>query len=604
MSSQPNYIDIDDILSNIYQPRQTFVDDTLAELADSIKEHGVIQPLIIYPNTGEESDVYHYRLLAGERRLRASILAGLTQVPCIIRNTVPDAQTELELALIENIQREDLSAADEARCYQRLHDEFKLTDDQIGQRVGKARSTVANMRRLATLPEAVLSIVGDGAGQLRERDARRFIPVSRLVKSEDLVKAATEIASLDADERRSIDARLGRLIEKTATVIDRQDAIEWPLIPIPLGNPIAGLTEMTACTRCEFYLKLSNGYGGATHYCLNSACYTEKKKLIAASELKRVSKALGISVVGEGEQASVLTLDYGTLDKVRKWLANPPAHLRLTTNCNPSRKDNYYHRDLTKSPIVFIASTQPHLLNNQLDGKTGSGTVVTGGISKTPSPLPAASAIAPVKETPGEKAIRLAYWKVLGQKRKALADSNWLVVDTARKLAHKVPLAGLWLELFANKIEDDYVEFDDASVRLDDIEQDLHQATKSADREALLREKVLLFIICDGSPDESDLPAVKKHVYEFITGAPGKNGAGGLGLKYTLPEPPIHHTESNCWTCGTFAPYDEITKEQIEEGWIVVQAGKGSDPTNVTCPDCSKKTSQPASKKPAAKSKK
>ena len=114
--NQPNYIAIGDIVANADQPRQTFIDDSLNELAASIKEHGIIQPLIVCENTAEATAHYPYALIAGERRLRAAQLAGLTEVPCIVRNVIPDAQTELELALIENIQREDLNAADEARA--------------------------------------------------------------------------------------------------------------------------------------------------------------------------------------------------------------------------------------------------------------------------------------------------------------------------------------------------------------------------------------------------------------------------------------------------------------------------------------------------------
>lgn len=621
MTTQPDLIvnvPIEDILSNIHQPRQTFDDASLAELAASIKEHGVIQPLIIYRNTGEECDVYHFRLIAGERRLRASQIAGLTDVPCLIRETAPDTQTEFEMALIENIQREDLSPADEALAYQRLHDEFKLTDEQIGQRVGKATTTIRGIRRLAELPAGVLSLIGDGAGQLRVRDARRLIPVSRLVKDEELVKAAGEIARLDADERKSIDARLGWLIEKMSTIIDLT-LVDFPSKPITLAEPIANKTEMTACTSCEFYLKLSNGYGGYTLNCLNATCHTAKKRLFADSELKRVSQALGIPVVGPDEQASVLVLDYQTLDKVRRWVANPPKHLRVTLNGNPRRKDNYYHRDLTKSLVVFVASTRPHLLNDNPDAKTGSGKVVAGGVASSISVgTPSKEALA--KETAEDKAARLqreekarkeqeeadrkerlAYWKVLGQKRKALADANWLVVETASKLSPKVSLTGLWLEIFANQVEDDYVEFDSASIRLDEIEKELHKSTKTPEREALLREKVLLLLICDGSPNEDDWPAVKKHVTEFITGKPGKNGAGGLGIKYTIPEPPIHRTESNCWTCGAFAPFVEISNQDIEDGWIIVLFGKDDTPTNITCPTCVKKSNKSAKSKPAAK---
>jgi len=600
--NQPNYIAIDDIVANADQPRHIFDDESLNELAASIKEHGIIQPLIVVENTDEATAHYPYALIAGERRLRAAKIAGLTEVPCIVRNVIPDTQTELELALIENIQREDLSPADEARAYERLRHEFHLTDEQIGQRVGKAAATIRGIRRLAELPAGVLSLIGDGAGQLRVRDARRMIPISRLVKAEELVKAAGEIARLDADERKSIDARLGRLIEKMSTIID-PTLVDFPSKPIALAEPIAGKTEMAVCTSCEFYLRLSNGYGGYTLNCLNATCHTAKKRLFADAELKRVSQALGIPAVGPDEQASVLVLDHQSLDKVRRWVANPPKHLRVTLNGNPSRKDNYYHRDLTKSLVVFVASTQPHLLK-----------VVTGGVAPSIS-VGTLSKDALAKETPGEKALRLAREekerkereeeerkerladaKARGLRRKAKVDTNWLVLHAVKALFPKVPLTGMWLEMFANHIEDEYVDFEEADNRLNEIDDALRKPIKAVEREALLREKVLLHLICDGAPYESDWPGVKKHVTEFITGKPGINGAGGLGLKYTLPEPPIHRTESNCWTCGTFAPFDEIRKQDIEDGWIIVLVGKDDTPTNVTCPTCVKKSSKPSSK--------
>lgn len=120
---------IENILTRADQPRTVFDEASLNELAASVKEHGIIQPLLVAENTDPATAHYTYILIAGERRLRAAKLAGLTRVPIVIRDTTPDTQTEFELALIENIQREDLSPADEARAYQRLHDEFKLTDE-------------------------------------------------------------------------------------------------------------------------------------------------------------------------------------------------------------------------------------------------------------------------------------------------------------------------------------------------------------------------------------------------------------------------------------------------------------------------------------------
>src|SRR5690606_28141627 len=117
------------------------------ELAASIKAHGLIQPLIV------TETVEGFVLIAGERRWRASRLAGLEQVPVIVKETTP--QDMLELALIENVQRADLNALEEAHAYRQLLDEFGMTQEEVAERVGKARSTVANLVRLLTLPESV-----------------------------------------------------------------------------------------------------------------------------------------------------------------------------------------------------------------------------------------------------------------------------------------------------------------------------------------------------------------------------------------------------------------------------------------------------------------
>lgn len=142
-------ISSDKIVPNPRQPRTEMDPADLQDLADSIKEHGILQPLIVTP--GDSAD--EYVLIAGERRLRASKIAGLTEVPALVRQ-VNDLQ-RLELALIENIQREDLSPLETAHAYQKLADEFQLTHEEISQKVGKNRTTVTNAIRLLKLPEKV-----------------------------------------------------------------------------------------------------------------------------------------------------------------------------------------------------------------------------------------------------------------------------------------------------------------------------------------------------------------------------------------------------------------------------------------------------------------
>jgi ParB family transcriptional regulator, chromosome partitioning protein len=141
-------ISVDSIVANPFQPRTTFDEQSLEELASSIKKLGIVQPLTV-----RDAGNGKYQLIAGERRLRAARLAGLTHVPAYVRTA--DDQAMLELALVENIQREDLDAVEVAISFQRLIEECKLTQEQLSDRVGKQRSTVSNYLRLLKLPAEI-----------------------------------------------------------------------------------------------------------------------------------------------------------------------------------------------------------------------------------------------------------------------------------------------------------------------------------------------------------------------------------------------------------------------------------------------------------------
>lgn len=142
------------IQMNPYQPRKHMDEETLASLAASIAEHGVIQPIIV------SETLEGYRLVAGERRLRAAILAGLERIPAVVRQVAD--QDQLQIALIENLQRADLDAIEEAHAYRQLIDEFGLSQDTVAVRVGRARSTVANTLRLLDLEPTLQQAVADG----------------------------------------------------------------------------------------------------------------------------------------------------------------------------------------------------------------------------------------------------------------------------------------------------------------------------------------------------------------------------------------------------------------------------------------------------------
>jgi ParB family transcriptional regulator, chromosome partitioning protein len=196
-------IAIQRIKPNPYQPRVSFDETKLRELADSIEEHGVVQAVVVSP------DGNNYVLVAGERRFRAAKMVGLQTIPAVVRELNRSAM--LEIALIENLQREDLNPIEEATAYRRLMDEFNLTQEELARRVGKSRSTIANTVRLLSLSKSVLEalIRGDiSAGQAR--------PLLGLSERETQDKVALQIMAkgLTARDVEKMVARMGKAKEE------------------------------------------------------------------------------------------------------------------------------------------------------------------------------------------------------------------------------------------------------------------------------------------------------------------------------------------------------------------------------------------------------
>ena len=186
------WIDTDKIKPNPYQPRRDFDEVRLQDLADSIKQYGVLQPLTVSRIEKEKEGgglITEYELIAGERRLRAAILAHVSQVPVIIR-TGDTAIMKLELAIIENLQREDLSVIDRARAFFRLANEFKFTHNEIAKKMGRSREYVSNTLRILTLPEEIL--FGLSEGKITEGHTRPILmladhPQEQLVLFKEIV---------------------------------------------------------------------------------------------------------------------------------------------------------------------------------------------------------------------------------------------------------------------------------------------------------------------------------------------------------------------------------------------------------------------------------
>jgi ParB family chromosome partitioning protein len=177
------HIPVDDIRANPHQPRKEFNEEKLDELADSIKEHGIIQPLTVR-YIGEKK----FELISGERRLKASKLAGLKEVAAYVRKA--NDEQSMAFALIENIQREDLNALEVALAYKRLLEEFDYTQAEVAERVGKSRTTVTNMLRLLTLPDFIQTALKKN--QISMGHARSLITIEEIADQQKLLKKAVD----------------------------------------------------------------------------------------------------------------------------------------------------------------------------------------------------------------------------------------------------------------------------------------------------------------------------------------------------------------------------------------------------------------------------
>lgn len=237
MNKEVVMVRLSDIIPNRFQPRLTFDEEALNELANSIKEHGIIQPLILR-DLGSK-----YEIIAGERRYKASTLAGLTEVPAIIGSM--DDQTSAELALIENIQRKDLSAIEEAKSYKKILDLGSLTQEVLAKRMGKSQSTIANKMRLLSLTNEVQVALMNNL--ISERHARCLLQIKDEDKQKEVLnKIITDRMNVkDTDEYIKNMLGLPKVEPKEIVSEDKKETISIPTIDISLPNSVSNNAEAT-----------------------------------------------------------------------------------------------------------------------------------------------------------------------------------------------------------------------------------------------------------------------------------------------------------------------------------------------------------------------
>ena len=200
-------LNLNDIEPNRDQPRKDFDETALSELADSIAQHGLIQPIVVKPNLDGR-----YSIIAGERRWRASRMAGLTEVPVVIKEA--DEQTLMEIALIENLQREDLNAVEEALGYRSLIDTYGLTQEEVAKKMGKSRSAVTNALRLLALDDNELEALRRGS--ISAGHARALLSCDDEATRAKMLIAAADGASVRELEKTAADAKKAKSAAKAA----------------------------------------------------------------------------------------------------------------------------------------------------------------------------------------------------------------------------------------------------------------------------------------------------------------------------------------------------------------------------------------------------
>ena len=205
---------LSDLRVNPYQPRKIFDEESLQELAESIKEHGVIQPIIV------KKSIKGYEIVAGERRFRASKLAGKETIPAIVRNFTDEEM--MEIAVLENLQRENLNAVDEANAYKTLMENLHLTQDQVSKRVNKSRSHITNLLGILALPEDVLTLVKEN--KLTMGHARCLSKLSDIEKINELTKKVLE-ENLSVRELEALAS--GEEIERKNKIVKKPKSNEY-----------------------------------------------------------------------------------------------------------------------------------------------------------------------------------------------------------------------------------------------------------------------------------------------------------------------------------------------------------------------------------------
>ena len=228
---ETNKVPIKDLIRNKFQPRKKFNKESLDELTNSIKEQGVIQPIVVRPDKNAN---HKYEIIAGERRWLASQNAGLHEVPVVILNV--DDVKSLEFSIVENVQRQDLNPIEEARGYQRLVDDFNYNQGKLSKFIGKSRSYIANSLRLLGLPPEVLSMVEEG--NLSEGHARSLIGLNNSTDiAKKIIQKKLSVRQSEVLVRQFRNKKFKLISKKDSNILDLQNSLEQKIgLKVTINN--------------------------------------------------------------------------------------------------------------------------------------------------------------------------------------------------------------------------------------------------------------------------------------------------------------------------------------------------------------------------------
>lgn len=376
------WIETAKIHPNPYQPRKEFDDARLKALAESIRQYGVLQPLVVTRTEHTKSDggiASEYELIAGERRLRASKLAGLTQVPAVIRGK-EDGQVKLELAIIENLQREDLNSIDRAKALAQLAKEFGISHSEIGAKIGRSREYVSNSIRLLQLPEKVQQAVVNR--ELSEGHARALLMLSDRPEEQDtlfrdIVLRKTSVRVTEQLVRRIATDKI-RKHNKTQEMMELEKSLTETL---GTRVVIENRPNKTGRLLIEFFSQED-----LTHIAEVFAAREAEKEIIAEAEaVKEAANEAVKEAANETTGGVIESVSDETADSVLEEVANEVAETTSAGSVDEVAENAQSPEAFVEETIVITSEEAPTATTNDVKEEEGDGGAQVSGFVEVPA---------------------------------------------------------------------------------------------------------------------------------------------------------------------------------------------------------------------------